>query len=62
VSYALDCYKVTPPGLQFEFGFTNKDYMVSWLLGFGSNVKVLEPADIANDIADIAKNILNQYK
>jgi len=61
-AYGLDCYTETPQGLQFEFGFTNKDYMVSWLLGFGSNVKVLEPADIANDIADIAKNILNQYK
>ena len=60
-TYGLDCYYEAAEGLYFEVGFTNKDYMVSWLLGFGSNVKVFEPADIVNEIQNTAKNILSRY-
>jgi len=61
-AYGLDCYTETAEGLQFACGFTNRSYMVSWLLGFGNNVKVLEPPEIANDIAATAKNILDLYQ
>jgi len=61
-SYGLDCYVETNEGLRFEFGFTNRDYMVSWLLSFGKNVKVLEPAYVAQEIRDIARNILSHYE
>ena len=60
-AYGLDCYTETPDGLRFECGFTKREYMVSWLLGFGGNVKVLEPEYIAHEICDIAKNILSLY-
>jgi len=60
-TYGMDCYSETPEGLRLEIGFTNRNYMISWLLGFGSKVKVLEPADIASDIQDIAQNILSRY-
>ena len=53
--YGLNCYTETNEGLLFEFMFTNRDYLVTWLLGFGSMVKVLEPEYIAEDIRRAAK-------
>jgi len=61
-SYGLDCYEVTNEGLRFEIGFTNRDYLITWLLGFGGKVKVLEPKEIADEIQRAAKNILSNYK
>ncbi|MCL2409024.1 MAG: YafY family transcriptional regulator [Oscillospiraceae bacterium] len=60
-TYGLDCYCETAEGLYFEVGFTNRNYMIGWLLGFGDKVKVLEPLDIADEIQSIAKNILSRY-
>jgi len=61
-SYGLDCYVETDDGLQFEFGFENRNYLISWLLGFGDKVKVIEPDDIAKEIQRVASNILTRYK
>jgi len=60
-AYGLDCCHETADGLYFEIGCDNRGYMVSWLLGFGDKVKVLEPSDIATEIQEIAKNILSRY-
>jgi len=60
-AYGLDCYYETDQGLYFEFGFTNRDYMISWLLSFSDKVKILEPADIVDEIQTAAKNILSRY-
>jgi predicted DNA-binding transcriptional regulator YafY len=60
-SYGLDCYRETDNGLLFEVGFTNRNYMVSWLLSFGCNVKVIEPSEVAIEIQAAAKNILSLY-
>ena len=59
--YGPDCYRETAQGLYLEVGFTNRGQMVSWLLGFGGKVKVLEPSDMALDIQAAAKEILSQY-
>ena len=61
-SYGLNCYTETSNGLRLEIGFTNRDYMISWLLSFGSKVTVLAPLKIAEDIQTAAKNILSSYK
>jgi predicted DNA-binding transcriptional regulator YafY len=61
-SYGLNCYTETDEGLQMEIGFTNRDFLIDWLLGFGGKVKVLEPDYIADEIQAIAKNILLRYK
>ena len=61
-TYGLNCYTETDEGLWIEIGFTNRDYLMAWLLGFGEKVKVLEPAEIADDIKAVAKNILSRYK
>ena len=61
-SYGFDSFYETDAGLHFEIGYTNKNYMVSWLLGFGANVKVLEPQCLVLEIKAITKKILSQYE
>ena len=60
-TYGLDCYLETEAGLRLEIGFTNRSNIISWLLGFGHKVKVIEPVDIALEIQDIAQLILHTY-
>jgi predicted DNA-binding transcriptional regulator YafY len=60
--YGLNCYTETDDGLRLEIGFTNREYLISWLLGFGGKVKVLEPSYIKEDIQTAAENILSRYK
>lgn len=61
-TYGLDCFTETGDGLLFELCFTNRDFLVGWLLGFGDKVKVLKPGDIAEDVKAVAENILSMYK
>lgn len=61
-TYGLDCFTETPDGILFECSFSSREYLISWLLGFGNKVKVLEPADIAEGVKAAAENILSRYK
>jgi predicted DNA-binding transcriptional regulator YafY len=62
-TYGIHSFTETDSGkLRLEIGYTNRDYMISWLLGFGDKVKVVEPADMAEEIRRIAKNILAGYE
>ena len=61
-SYGLDCYTETDEGLRMEIGFTNREFLMNWLLGFGGKVKVLEPDYIAEEIKAVAEKILSRYK
>jgi predicted DNA-binding transcriptional regulator YafY len=61
-TYGMDCFTETADGLLFELGFTNRDFLIGWLLGFGDKVKVLEPTDIADGVEAIAEKILLRYK
>ena len=60
-AYGPDCYYETTEGLYFDIGFTNRSYMISWLLSFGDKVKILDPPDMISEIQTIAKNILSIY-
>ncbi len=60
-TYGLSCYEETSEGLLFRTEFSKRDYILSWLLGFGDKVKVLEPEWIAEDLKAVAKNILERY-
>jgi predicted DNA-binding transcriptional regulator YafY len=60
--YGLYCYTETKEGkLLLEVGYTNKDYILKWLLGFGDKVKVLEPLGLAEELKNIALKILHNY-
>ena len=61
-TYGLDCFTETDEGLLFELGFTNREFLISWLLGFGNKVKVLKPTEIAETLKTTAENILSRYK
>lgn len=60
--YGLNCYEETDDGLLLDFSYTNKDYVFSWILGFGDKAEILEPQDVRNGFADIAKSIAKKYK
>jgi predicted DNA-binding transcriptional regulator YafY len=60
-AYGMNCYHEEEDGLYFEIGYTNQSYIISWLLGFGDKVKVLEPDHIISEIQSTAKNILSGY-
>lgn len=56
------CYTEAEDGsLIFRRGFTNIDVMISWLLGFGDKVEIIEPTEIRERFKKIAENILNKY-
>lgn len=59
--YGLHCYTETPDGLRLEIGYTHREFTINWLLGFGGKVKVLEPSDIAGDVRNAARKILERY-
>ena len=61
-TYGLNCYTETDEGLHLQISFTNRDFLINWLLGFGGRVKVLEPKDIVDGIRQSAENILSRYK
>jgi predicted DNA-binding transcriptional regulator YafY len=44
-----------------EIGYTNREYTISWILGFGDKVKILEPPDMATEIKEIAAEIYKKY-
>ena len=61
--YGTECYTETEEGrLLFRRGFTNKDVMISWILGFGDKVEVIEPMEIREQIKRIAQNMFDKYK
>ncbi len=62
-TYGPHCYTETDTGkLRLEIGYTNREYTINWLLGFGDKARVLEPADMAEEIHRIAKNIVASYE
>jgi len=60
-AYGPDSYTETENGLLFYFDFTNRDFLISWLLGFGGNVQVIAPCDIVEGLKAAAKDILGRY-
>lgn len=61
-TYGLHCYTETEDGLRLEISYTNQDFMLSWLLGFGGKVKVLDPPEIADELRSAAEKILRRYE
>ena len=60
-TYGPGCYTETEDGLRLEIGYTNKDFMARWLLGFGGGVKVLEPKEIAGELRAAAAKMTALY-
>lgn len=57
-----DSFSVTEEGkLRARWSFTDYDNALSWFMGFGSKVKVLEPEDFKKIYVDEIKKILREY-
>jgi len=59
--YGLHCYEEIEEGLLLSLDYTNKDYIFSWILGFGDKAEVLAPEDAREDFAAMARNISGMY-
>jgi predicted DNA-binding transcriptional regulator YafY len=60
-TYGLRCYEETDEGLLFSLNYTNKEYIFSWLLGFGDQAEILAPEEVREEFAAIARNISARY-
>ncbi len=62
-AYGPDSYEIQEDGrLKATISYTNRDYILSWVLGFGEKVKVLSPSDMVQAHQDIAKKIISRYE
>lgn len=61
--YGPDSFTVMEDGkLYTKLGFTNKEEAAAWFLGFGDQVKVLEPPEMVEKMKEAVKKILQGYE
>jgi len=61
--YGPQCYTQSETGtLHFRQTFANRGYLLQWILSFGNQVKVLEPADLVAEIYKQAVELQKQYE
>lgn len=61
--YGPFSYETAEDGkLRLTIGYSNREFMKSWVLGFGDRAKVLGPPDFAEELERTAKNILKNYE
>lgn len=61
--FGRNCFTEREDGtLLFAADYSDKENLVAWLLTFGDKVKVLEPADVKDELLQIAKNVVERYK
>ena len=62
-AYGLNSYEITADNnLQLTIGYTNKDYIIGWILGFGDKARVISPDKIVNEIKEKVKKIILNYE
>lgn len=59
--YGPDCYEETVDALLLTLDYTNKDYIFSWILGFGPQAEVLAPDELRIEFAALTKKIAGRY-
>jgi len=60
--YGLNCYEENESGLLLSLNYANKDYVFSWVLGFGDKAEILHPLNIREEFAEVARNIFCKYR
>lgn len=61
--YGPESYEDTGDGkLRMTVGYTNRDHMVRWILGFGEKAEVLEPEDLVREVGEIAAGMAEKYR
>lgn len=60
--FGIHCFTETEDGtLLFTADYTDPEHLVSWLLTFGSRVRVLEPVEVREELLRIAQNMVREY-
>ncbi|MFV0393738.1 MAG: helix-turn-helix transcriptional regulator [Coprobacillaceae bacterium] len=60
--YGIHSFIEKEDGIYFERGFVNKEYLISWILSFGSDVMVLEPKELHQEIKNKIKDMNKVYE
>lgn len=61
--FGMHCFTEQKDGtLLFTADYTDKENLITWLLTFGSGVKVLEPAEVRAELINIAKKMIQEYE
>lgn len=61
-TYGPESYRQNGDGrLLLEIGFSSRDYILQWLLGFGDSVTVLDPPELAAQLCATALRIAANY-
>lgn len=61
-TYGNKSYTILNDKLLLEWGFTNYDYMLRWVLSYGNDIEVLEPKELRENLKLIAKALIKKYK
>ena len=62
-SFGPHCFAEQEDGrLLFEEEYTNEDNLLTWLMGFGDKVTVLEPESARAALLGMAENMIRMYK
>lgn len=60
--YGPDCYTTLENGkLRFQFPFTNRDYLLEWVLQFGEKAELLQPEGCRAKIKNRLENAIKHY-
>lgn len=60
--YGIDsCTPLNDHLLRFEFDFTNKEYLLEWVLSFHDQAELIEPAEYRQELKARALSLYNKY-
>jgi len=59
--YGLHCYTETDGGLLLDLDYTNREYIKSWIFGFGEAVSILAPDDFREEMKKTAEKLYDKY-
>ncbi len=61
--FGINCFKPMADGkLLFQADYTNKEYLITWLISFRDKVELLEPNEIRSEIKDSIEKMRMKYK
>ena len=59
--YGPDSYEEDENSLLMTAGYTNKNYILSWVLGFGDKAEIMSPAELRTECEKTAEKMLEKY-
>ena len=60
--YGLDCYQTTREGkLRFEFYFSSRENLFSWILSFGDGAEIIEPKELREELSKVIEKTGEKY-